>query len=296
LKSSAIRRIGRLMPRLLSLQNSPTMSPASFWGEVMNLVGAIDPLYVLSGFCVGMLVGMTGVGGGSLMTPVLILLFGVHPTTAVGTDLLFAASTKTVGTLVHGATRTVDWALVGLLAIGSVPATIATLIVLSQFDLKSATAQHVVALALGAVLIFTAAFLLAGRAIRERYATRLGSLEPRPARLLTIALGLLMGVLVTSTSVGAGAIGVTVLLMLHPKMPVARIVGSDIAHAVPLTLLAGIGHWWLGSINWSLLATLLIGSLPGIVLGSYLVGHTSDSIVRVTLALVLIIVGLRLMA
>jgi uncharacterized membrane protein YfcA len=262
----------------------------------MNLVGAIDPLYVLSGFCVGVLVGMTGVGGGSLMTPVLILLFGVHPTTAVGTDLLFAASTKMVGTLVHGATKTVDWSLVGLLAIGSVPATTATLIVLSQFDLKGATAQHLVALSLGAMLMFTAAFLLAGRTIRERYAARLANLDPRRARLLTIALGLVMGVLVTSTSVGAGAIGVTVLLMLHPKMPMARVVGSDIAHAVPLTLLAGVGHWWLGSIDWGLLSTLLIGSLPGIVLGSYLAGHTSDGIVRVTLALVLIIVGLRLMA
>src|SRR5579884_2211965 len=145
----------------------------------MNLVGAIDPLYVLSGFCVGVLVGMTGVGGGSLMTPVLILLFGVHPTTAVGTDLLFAASTKMVGTLVHGATKTVDWSLVGLLAIGSVPATTATLIVLSQFDLKGATAQHLVALSLGAMLMFTAAFLLAGRTIRARYAARLANLGRR---------------------------------------------------------------------------------------------------------------------
>jgi uncharacterized membrane protein YfcA len=261
----------------------------------MNLVASIDPLYVLSGFCVGALVGMTGVGGGSLMTPILILLFGIHPTTAVGTDLLFAASTKTLGTAVHGAARTVDWALVRLLAIGSVPATIATLIVLSQFDLHGATAQHVVALTLGAVLLITAVFLLAGRSLREHYAQRLASLEPRKVRLFTIILGLVMGVLVTATSVGAGAIGVTVLLMLHPKMPVARIVGSDIAHAVPLTLLAGIGHWFLGSIDTKLLTTLLIGSLPGIVIGSYLAGKATDAIVRVTLAAVLVIVGVRLM-
>ncbi|HZC56598.1 MAG TPA: sulfite exporter TauE/SafE family protein [Xanthobacteraceae bacterium] len=261
----------------------------------MNLVGTINPLYVLSGFCVGALVGMTGVGGGSLMTPLLILLFGVHPATAVGTDLLFAASTKTVGTFVHGAARTVDWTLVGLLAAGSVPATIVTLIVLSRFDLQGAQAQQAVALTLGGVLLITAIFLLAGKSIRERYARRLSDLDSRSVRLFTIVLGLVMGVLVTATSVGAGAIGVTVLLLLHPKMPVARIVGSDIAHAVPLTLLAGVGHWFLGSINWSLLTTLLIGSLPGVVLGSYLAGRAGDGMVRITLATVLIVVGFRLM-
>jgi uncharacterized protein len=261
----------------------------------MTLVGTIDPLYVLSGFCVGALVGMTGVGGGSLMTPLLILLFGVHPTTAVGTDLLFAASTKTLGTAVHGAARTVDWALVGQLALGSVPATIATLLVLSRFDLHGAAAQHAVALTLGIVLLCTAVFLLAGRRLRERYAETLASLDARKVRLFTILLGVAMGILVTATSVGAGAIGVTVLLMLHPKMPVARIVGSDIAHAVPLTLLAGIGHWILGSIDTKLLGTLLIGSLPGIVIGSYIAGRATDAVVRVTLAIVLIIVGARLM-
>src|SRR5271156_5377173 len=266
-----------------------------WWRGVMNLVAGIDPLYVLSGFCVGALVGMTGVGGGSLMTPLLILLFGIHPPTAVGTDLLFAASTKTLGTLVHGASRAVDWALVGLLAIGSVPATIATLIVLSRLDMRGATAQHMVALTLGVVLLITAIFLLAGRVVRERYVERLGNLDARSIRLVTIALGVVMGILVTATSVGAGAIGVTVLLLLHPKMPVARIVGSDIAHAVPLTLLAGIGHWFLGSIDWSLLTTLLIGSLPGIVIGSYLAGRAGDAVVRVTLAVVLVIVGVRLM-
>lgn len=260
----------------------------------MHGFGPIDPLYILSGFCVGVLVGMTGVGGGSLMTPLLIVLFGIHPTTAVGTDLLFAASTKTVGTLVHGAERTVDWALVRLLAIGSVPATILTLIVLSRFDLNGATAQHVVAVGLGAVLLFTAAFLVVGNSIRERYATRLSSLDPKSIRALTIVLGLVMGALVTATSVGAGAIGVTVLLLLHPKMPVARVVGSDIAHAVPLTLIAGLGHWILGSINWILLVTLLIGSLPGIVIGSYLAGRAHDGVLRITLALVLVVVAIRL--
>ena len=255
----------------------------------------VDSLYAVSGFGVGMLVGMTGVGGGSLMTPLLILLFGVHPSTAVGTDLLFAASTKAVGTVVHAAERTVDWRLVGLLATGSVPATIATLVVLSRVHLEGATAQHAITLTLGCVLLVTAAVLLGGKRIRERYSDRLSGLDRRATNLLTILLGLVMGVLVTATSVGAGAIGVTVLLILHPEIPASRLVGSDIAHAVPLTLLAGMGHWYLGSINWTLLDALLIGSVPGIIVGSYLASRSRDAVLRITLAAVLIVVGIRLM-
>jgi uncharacterized membrane protein YfcA len=239
---------------------------------------------------------MTGIGGGSLMTPLLILLFGVHPATAVGTDLLFAASTKTLGTLVHGVARTIDWRLVGLLAVGSVPATVATLIFLSMFDLNGATVRHVITLALAGVLLFTSVFLLGANSVRTRYADRISRLDRRTARVLTIVLGLIMGILVPSTSVGAGAIGVTVLIFLYPKMPIVRIVGSDIAHAVPLTLVAGIGHWFLGSLDWSLLGTLLIGSLPGIVAGSYLAGRAPDGAVRTALALALVGVAVRLIA
>jgi uncharacterized protein len=254
-----------------------------------------DLLYGISGFCVGVLVGMTGVGGGSLMTPLLILLFGVHPTTAVGTDLLFAASTKAAGTIVHAVAQTVDWMLVSLLAIGSVPATITILVLLSRFDLKGVVAQHAITVTLGGVLLVTALFLITGRSIRTRYADRLNKLDPRTAGLFTVALGLTMGVLVTITSVGAGAIGVTVLLLLHPKMPAGRIVGSDIAHGVPLTLLAGAGHWYLGSVDWSLLGNLLIGSLPGIIFGSYLATRARDAVIRMTLAGILVIVGVRLL-
>lgn len=254
----------------------------------------VEPLYVMSGFGVGLLVGMTGVGGGSLMTPLLILLFGIHPATAVGTDLLFAASTKAVGSAVHAAARTIDWMLVGLLAAGSIPATVVTIILLSWFDLKGVAAQHVITLTLGSVLLITAIFLIAGRNLRQRYGEQLSALDRRTSQTLTVALGLVMGVLATVTSVGAGAIGVTVLLILHPKMPAGRVVGSDIAHAVPLTLLAGAGHWWLGSIDWHLLGTLLFGSLPGIVLGSYLATRARDVVVRVALASVLVVVGVRL--
>ena len=262
---------------------------------MQNLISP-DSFYALSGFGVGVLVGMTGVGGGSLLTPLLILLFGVHPTVAVGTDLLFAASTKATGTGVHSAARTVDWGLVRLLSIGSVPATIATIFVLSHFDLKSASAQHVISIALGCVLLMTALFLIAGRIVRERYANSLNRLDRRTVGLFTIILGLVMGALVTATSIGAGAIGVTMLLILHPKMAPSRVVGSDIAHAVPLTLLAGAGHWYLGSVDWSLLGNLLIGSIPGIILGSYLAIRAHEGVVRVTLASMLVIVGVRLLA
>ena len=140
----------------------------------------------------------------------------------------------------------------------------------------------------------TALFLIAGKQIRERFGDTLEALDRRSTAIFTIVLGLTMGVLVTATSVGAGAIGVTVLLILHPKMSPGRVVGSDIAHAVPLTLLAGVGHWYLGSIDWNLLGHLLIGSLPGIVLGSYLATRARDLVVRVALAGVLLLVGVRL--
>lgn len=254
----------------------------------------IDGLYALSGFLVGLLVGLTGVGGGSLMTPLLVLLFGVHPATAVGTDLLFAASTKTVGTLVHGFARNIDWRIVGLLAAGSVPATVVVLACLSRFDLDAVSVRHALNVALGIVLLITAAFLLLARQLHEHYTKRVDRLSDRSLRNLTVLLGVVMGALVTLTSVGAGAIGVTVLLFLHPKIPIARVVGSDIAHAVPLTLLAGVGHWYLGSVNWALLWPLLLGSVPGIIVGSRLAGRVRDGAIRTALALVLIAVAGKL--
>jgi uncharacterized protein len=262
----------------------------------MSVIAHIDPLFVLSGFCVGILVGLTGVGGGSLMTPILILLFGVHPSTAVGTDLLFAASTKTVGVIVHDRSETIDWRLVSLLALGSVPATIVTLAGLAVLGGRGANVSHVLALALGAVLLLTSAFLFLASRLRHLYADRLGKLEPKTIRLLTVLLGVTMGFLVSSTSVGAGAIGITAIVLLYPGMPVARIVGSDIAHAVPLTLIAGAGHWYLGSVDWQLLGTLLLGSFPGIVLGSYLAGKIPESPIRWVLACVLFLVGIKLLS
>lgn len=257
----------------------------------MQSVGA---LYTVSGFAVGLLVGMTGVGGGSLMTPLLILLFGIHPATAVGTDLLYAAATKTVGSAVHGLNRTIDWRVVAWLAIGSVPATGLTLFALSQIDLRGAAATHLITTVLGAALVATALVLVFRQRLVRLYGERVSRLDPAKARALTVATGAVLGALVSVSSVGAGAIGATVLVLLYPRMPMARIVGSDIAHAVPLTLLAGIGHWMLGSIDVSLLGSLLIGSIPGIALGSFVAGRMPDTVLRFALAAILVVVGSEL--
>jgi len=259
----------------------------------MSFLHAIQPLYVISGLVVGALVGMTGVGGGSLMTPLLILLFGIHPLTAVGTDLLYASATKTCGTLVHGFNQTIDWRIVGRLALGSVPLTALTIFVLSRLDMSNPAAQAAITKTLGIALFFTALSLVFRKTVARFYADRVGELAPNRVRNLTIAMGAILGVLVPISSVGAGAIGVVALLLLYPDMPISRIVGSDIAHAVPLTLIAGLGHWWLGTIDFPLLGSLLVGSIPGIAIGSTLATRVPEPGLRYTLAAVLILVCLR---
>lgn len=206
----------------------------------MDLFAAINPLLVVSGFVVGMLVGLTGVGGGSLMTPILVLLFGVHATTAVGTDLLYAAITKTGGTLTHGLKGTVDWRVTGRLAAGSIPATILTLFALHILGIKGNASPPLITTALGIALVMTAVCVLSHRWLRLLTATRHAEPAPWWTATLTTFAGLLLGVFVTLSSVGAGAIGMTALVLLYPRTPIARLVGSDIAHAVPLTLIADV--------------------------------------------------------
>ena len=253
-----------------------------------------DPQFAVAGFIVGALVGLTGVGGGSLMTPILILLFGVAPATAVGTDLLFAAATKTVGSLVHGLNRTIAWRVVLRLAAGSLPATGFALFVLSRLHMSAGGARVVITAILAVALLLTAAVLIARDRISARYAARLAGLDEQTVATLTIAMGAVLGILVTFSSVGAGAIGVTALVLLYPRIPMARIVGSDIAHAVPLTLLAGLGHGAMGSLDLHVLVSLLIGSFPGIFVGSWASSRVPDVALRYVLAGVLIIVGARL--
>ena len=256
----------------------------------------IDPLYVTSGFGVGLLVGMTGVGGGSLMTPLLILLFGIHPSTAVGTDLLYAAATKTGGSVVHGWARSIHWPAVIRLASGSIPASILTLILLWQLHLDSAAARSLVNIVLAFALMLTAASLIFRKAIMDSLRGRMERLDDRTIARATVLVGAALGVLVSISSVGAGAVGVTALLLLYPQLPMSRVVGSDIAHAVPLTLIAGIGHWALGAIDWHLMAVLLMGSLPGIVIGSYFATRVPETALRLLLAVTLILVASKLVS
>jgi hypothetical protein len=254
----------------------------------------IDPLYALSGFAVGLLVGMTGVGGGALMTPILIMLFGVHPATAVGTDLLYAAATKTGGSLVHGFARSIDWRVVGRLASGSIPATILTLTALSLFNLSGEAARSLITLVLSAALFVSAFVLVFGGSIVSAYRERVAELDPHRTTVNTVMVGAVLGCLVSISSVGAGAIGVIALVMLYPQLPMAKIVGSDIAHAVPLTLIAGLGHWMMGSVNWAIIGSLLAGSLPGIFVGSYFAIRIPERALRLVLATMLFVVATRI--
>ncbi len=255
----------------------------------------IDPYHAIAGALVGLLVGITGVGGGSLMTPLLVLMFGFAPATAVGTDLLFASVTKTVGSGVHGFRGTVDWKIVRRLASGSLPGAVATLLALNALGKPDAHTQQVITVTLGATLLATAAAIV----FRTRiivWATRtFGTRDTSHRGLATIVLGVMLGVLVTISSVGAGAIGVTALLILYPGMPVARIVGSDIAHAVPLTLVAGIGHWLIGTVDLNLLLSLLAGSIPAVIVGSLIGSRAPERLLRVMLALVLLAVATKLL-
>ena len=258
------------------------------------MLHAIHPLYSLSGLAVGLLVGFTGVGGGSLMTPLLVLVFGIHPSTAVGTDLLYAGLTKISGSAVHSFNGAVDWRVVRRLASGSVPAAALCLLALSHFGQGSQAMGHVITTTLGFALLLTAVTLLFRKWLIARYGKTLDKASERQIGTMTVILGAVLGLLVSLSSVGAGAIGVTALLMLYPKMPTVRIVGSDIAHAVPLTLIAGAGHWWIGSVDFSLLASLLIGSIPGIMIGSHFASRVPDGVLRPLLAGTLALVGGKL--
>lgn len=259
----------------------------------------LDFAYIFAGFFVGIIVGLTGVGGGSLMTPLLIFFFGVKPYLAVGTDLLFAAFTKLGGTVSFARQRIVPWRVVGLLSAGSIPASVATLAVLHHVGPANAQLQSVMTTTLGVALLLTASAMLY-KAVRGKQLPRhLAPADEARANQprhwsLPLLLGAVIGTLVTLTSVGAGAIGVSVLLILYPLLPLPRIVAADIAYAVPLTFVAGLGHASLGSVDWPLLAKLLAGSLPGIWLGSRLTHHTPDRVIRTLLSGLLAWAGVKL--
>lgn len=261
----------------------------------MDLLHAIQPLFVVSGFAIGFLVGMTGVGGGSLMTPLLIFLFHVQPVTAVGTDLIYACITKTGGSLVHTFNKTIDWRIVRRLALGSIPASLATTTFLSLLAIDQHSYSELVTKVLGIALLCTAGALLFRRRLLAGYKSRVGVLNDKQTFCCTVATGTVLGMLVTISSVGAGALGVTALILLYPELPVVRIAGSDIAHAVPLTLVAGMGHLLGGGVNQMILLSLLCGSLPGVMLASLFAPRLPDRALQLVLAVTLTMVALRLL-
>ena len=255
--------------------------------------------FIFAGFFVGLVVGLTGVGGGSLMTPILIFFFGIKPHMAVGTDLLFAAFTKAGGTFSMARQHMVPWRVVLSLCMGSLPAAATTLWVLHNVGPSDPVVQKVMTTTLGLALLLTAGAMLY-KAIRGKQVPRSlaeedldSATRPRHGSL-PILFGAVIGTLVTLTSVGAGAIGVTVLMILYPHLPLSRIVAADIAYAVPLTLIAGLGHASLGSVDWTLLGLLLTGSLPGIYLGSRLVKKTPERVIRSILSVLLAWAGSKL--
>lgn len=253
-------------------------------------------VFTIVGLVVGFAVGVTGVGGGSLMTPLLIVLFGFSPAVAVGTDLLYAAGTKSFGVLLHGRQQTIDWRIVRRLACGSVPASLATVTWLHYVGIN-AHVERLMTLLLCFAIVATALLTLIKHKLVASSKTNGGSAiltslhTPRWRAPITVAGGVVLGVLVTMSSVGAGVLGTTLLLLLYPRLSAISVVGTDIAHAVPLTLIAGLGHASLGTPDYAILGYLLLGSFPGIWLGTRVGYRMPERMLRPALAILLIVVG-----
>lgn len=265
---------------------------ADFWNH-LSLV------YVFAGLGVGFIVGMTGVGGGSLMTPIL-LHFGIAPVNAIGTDLLYAAVTKANGVFVHQKKGNVDWTITLRLACGSIPAAVATLMAVSLLLDRSQphSANALIYRALGSTLLLTSVAILFKKALLDwshRNDVFLTRMTEKQRHVATVLVGIGLGVIVTITSIGAGALGTMALFLIFPLLPTSKLVGSEIAHAVPLTLIAGLGHASVGNVDFMLLANLLIGSLPGIWLGSHSAGAVPDKLLRIALAAMLVYAGIKLL-
>jgi uncharacterized membrane protein YfcA len=257
----------------------------------MDLVGLI-----VAGLVVGFIVGMTGVGGGSLMTPIL-LWFGIPPSTAVGTDLLYAAITKSGGVYVHNKKKNINWTITGWLTLGSVPAALLTLWILHSLKTDLEVLNKIIKYSLGWALLFTSVAIIFKKKLlvfSQKHSGDKFHSESRAQNLLTIAIGVMLGATVTLTSIGAGALGTVTLFFLYPLLPTPKLVGTEIAHAVPLTLVAGLGHASMGNLDLNILGHLLLGSLPGIYLGSMLSEKLPDLLLRNAIAVMLFYVGFKL--
>jgi uncharacterized membrane protein YfcA len=259
----------------------------------------VELFHIGAGALVGLIIGLTGVGGGSLMTPILVLGFGISPVIAVGTDLLYAALTKCSGIYFHHKNRTVDWKVVLLLGSGSVPCSIATILILEHLKKTGFNYDDIILVTLGVMLILTSfIILIKNRLLAFIHSNHADSLAVNFIRnyrsQITIASGCLLGCVVTISSVGAGAIGSAILFLLYPRKPSIAIVGTDIAHAVPLTAIAGLGHLHFGSVDFNLLLGLLVGGVPAIYLGSIIGKKLPDKVLRPLIAIFLLLMGLKL--
>lgn len=256
-------------------------------------------IHVAAGALVGLIIGLTGVGGGSLMTPILVLGFGIPPTIAVGTDLLYAALTKCSGVYFHQKNHTVDWKIVFLLGSGSVPSSIITLSILENFKKSGFNYDDIILLTLGVMLILTSFIIYIKDELLDFIHTHHGdsflvNFIRKYKPYITILCGCLLGCVVTISSVGAGAIGSAILFLLYPRKSSIGIVGTDLAHAVPLTAIAGLGHLHFGSVDFSLLFGLLAGGVPAIYLGSLIGKNLPDRVLRPLIALLLLAMGVKL--
>lgn len=259
----------------------------------------MEIIYISAGALVGLIIGLTGVGGGSLMTPILVLGFSIQPSIAVGTDLLYAAITKSSGVFFHQRNKTVDWKIVALLASGSIPSSIITIFFLDYIRSQNIDYDKIMIVTLGVMLILTSIIVFS----KQRLLNFIHSKHPnnplirnikkfRPS--ITVLSGISLGILVTLSSVGAGAIGAAILFLLYPYQKPIAIVGTDLAHAVPLTAIAGLGHLHFGSIDFELLIALLVGGIPAIYLGSYIGKKLPDRILRPLIATFLLLMGFKL--
>ena len=250
----------------------------------------MDIYYIFAGAAVGFVIGLTGVGGGSLMTPLLILGFNVQPAIAVGTDLLYAAITKAGGVWSHHKLKNIDWSIVKNLSLGSIPGSIICITAVQYLELSGESFEQIISMTLGFMLIVTSGVIIFKDTLLK-YFKRTENVKP--SKWIIITLGFILGVVVTLSSVGAGAIGSAILLLLYPTLKARKIVGTDIAHAVPLTAIAGLGHLNLGHIDFSLLISLLIGSIPSIYVGTMFGEKIPDKLLRYLVASILFLIGFK---
>ena len=270
------------------------------------MFGSVE--YILAGVLVGFCVGITGVGGGSLMTPILISLFKIEPHIAIGTDLLYASISKFCGSMVHAKKMNIVWPIVIWLAVGSIPASFATHWVLENYLSQSASYKSVLTMVLGFMLTLTGVSIIF-RGHIERFFNKFRkdeqldmsedlekvNFQAKDKRAYIILMGVILGIFVTLSSVGAGAFGIMALVIMFPNLPMIRIIGSDVVHAVLLTLVAGLGHMSSGNVDFALLGWLLVGSIPAIIVGTLISSRLPEKIIRKILGITLFALGMNFM-